>query len=345
MKDISLYTVMVSLKLKEKRELQNWAKKTLSQKYSDNAVKVFQKYLRGEAGAEEDLLRMSGIETVLRQIYKDEAGSVFKKYLQGGDEVVESLLQMADNGEVQITRELVDSLNKAMREEKVPMPAECMMELYHSEDEFLVKMSKEYAVINYGDYVYECIHKYYSTYATFLISGILAVYKFLKGEKFFMKKLSILICLAGTLALSGCTKIQSSSPEDGYNTEFAMSATEYSIFLSKQIVIAENVLMTRMSMADKLAEGNYDISSEIENTEQSISKIQDVKDEIFVTLPAENMSSDREAILSILEDSLSALEDYENKLVAGETASLKTSAAEIKNCYIALSGEANIYAK
>ena len=50
-----------------------------------------------------------------------------------------------------------------------------------------------------------------------------------------MKKLSILICLAGTLALSGCTKIQSSSPEDGYNTEFAMSATEYSIFLSKQI--------------------------------------------------------------------------------------------------------------
>lgn len=99
MKDISLYTVMVSLKLKEKRELQNWAKKTLFQKYSDNAVKVFQKYLRGEAGAEEDLLRMSGIETVLRQIYKDEAGSVFKKYLQGGDEVVESLLQMADNGE------------------------------------------------------------------------------------------------------------------------------------------------------------------------------------------------------------------------------------------------------
>ena len=95
-------------------------------------------------------------------------------------------------------------------------------------------------------------------------------------------------------------------------------------------------------MADKLAEGNYDISSEIENTEQSISKIQDVKDEIFVT---ENMSSDREAILSILEDSLSALEDYENKLAAGETASLKTSAAEIKNCYIALSGEANIYAK
>ena len=70
MKDVSLYTVMVSLKLKEKRELQNWAKKTLSQKYSDNAVKVFQKYLRGEAGAEEDLLRMSGIETVLRQIYK-----------------------------------------------------------------------------------------------------------------------------------------------------------------------------------------------------------------------------------------------------------------------------------
>ena len=93
MKDISLYTVMVSLKLKEKRELQNWAKKTLSQKYSDNAVKVFQKYLRGEAGAVEDLLRMSGIETVLRQIYKDEARSVFKKYLQGGDEVVESLLQ------------------------------------------------------------------------------------------------------------------------------------------------------------------------------------------------------------------------------------------------------------
>ena len=64
MKDISLYTVMVSLKLKEKRELQNWAKKTLSQKYSDNAVNVIQKYKRGESGASEDILRISGIETV-----------------------------------------------------------------------------------------------------------------------------------------------------------------------------------------------------------------------------------------------------------------------------------------
>ena len=64
-------------------------------------------------------------------------------------------------------------------------------------------------------------------------------------------------------SFTGCEKIQSSSPEDGYNTDVAMSAVEYSIFLSKQISVLENVLTTRMAMADSVANGTYECSKEI----------------------------------------------------------------------------------
>lgn len=142
---------------------------------------------------------------------------------------------------------------------------------------------------------------------------------------------------------SGCEKIQSSSPEDGYNTDVSMSAVEYSIFLSKQISVIENVLMTRMAMAESVANGTYSSSMEIKNTEEAISKVAATKDELYVTMPAQSFDTDRQTILELTEDALDVLIEYQDNLKNNNTSAIKSSGVEMKNCMLALSGEANTY--
>lgn len=142
-------------------------------------------------------------------------------------------------------------------------------------------------------------------------------------------------------SITGCAKIESSSPEDGYNTAYAMSAVEYTIFMSKQITVAENVLFTRFSMIDSVQDGTYETSKEIQSTEESISKIESIKDEITMTMPATNYESDRQNTLDLMEDARLALEDYLAALQGN--GNLDTCKELLKSCYLALSGEANIY--
>lgn len=142
---------------------------------------------------------------------------------------------------------------------------------------------------------------------------------------------------------SGCEKIKSSSPEDGYNTDVAMSAVEYSIFLSKQISVIENVLMTRMAMADSVADGTYECSKEAQSTMEAISKVTAAKDELTVTMPAQSLDTDRQNILDLTEDALNALNTYLDNLNNNDMEGIKSSALEMKNCMVSLSGEANAY--
>lgn len=162
-----------------------------------------------------------------------------------------------------------------------------------------------------------------------------------------MKNLRKIGVFCGIISISilgsGCEKIQSSLPEDGYNTDVAMSAVEYSIFLSKQISVIENILMTRMTMADSVANGSYNSSLEIANTEEAISKISAVKDELYVTMPAQSFDTDRQTILDLVEDALDILIEYQNNLKNSSMTAIKNSGVKMKNCMLALSGEANAY--
>lgn len=160
-----------------------------------------------------------------------------------------------------------------------------------------------------------------------------------------MRKELIITMAAIALCLpcSGCEKIHSASPEDGYNTDYAMSAVEYSIFLSKEISVIENALSTRMSMAQSVADGGYEASKEIQSTEEAIDKVSDAKDEITVTMPATTMEGDRQNLLDLTQDALNALETYKENLASGDKDSLEASAVELKGCFVAISGEANTY--
>ena len=152
-----------------------------------------------------------------------------------------------------------------------------------------------------------------------------------------------LIAASVLLAQTGCGKMELANPEDGYSTNYALSAIEYNIFLNKQIGVAENVLATRLSMANSVAGGTYEPEKEIVSAEEAISKIEDIKDEITVTMPATNYENDRQNALDLIEDSLLVLNDYLDALNSNDQERIETCAVQMKDCYIALSGEANAY--
>lgn len=156
-------------------------------------------------------------------------------------------------------------------------------------------------------------------------------------------KIISMLCISLAIFLSGCGKIESGSIENGYATEFAMSAVEYSIFINKQISSAENILFTRMSMADNVMDGVYEISKEIENIDEAISKMDAILEETTITMPATNYETDRQSILNLMEDAKLALEDYKEVLESGSYSRLEAYANQLKACYVALSGEANVY--
>lgn len=143
------------------------------------------------------------------------------------------------------------------------------------------------------------------------------------------------------LPIGGCAKIESASPENGYSTYYAMSAVEYNLFLTKEISNLENILMTRLAMAECITDGSYEVAKEIENTEESISKTDAIVEEITVTMPATNYESDRQNALDLAEDASVALSDYLDALNSGSEENIASCASQLKACYIALSGAAN----
>ena len=98
-----------------------------------------------------------------------------------------------------------------------------------------------------------------------------------------------------------------------------------------------------MAMAESITAGTDECSKEIQRTEDAISKVSAAKDEIAVTMPAQSMDTDRQNILDITEDALNVLKTYLDNLKNSDATAAKESSIEMKNCIIALTGEANAY--
>ena len=147
--------------------------------------------------------------------------------------------------------------------------------------------------------------------------------------------------LSASLMLGGCEQMALSDPKNGFNTDYAMSALEYSLFTNKELTVVENELLTRISMAKEIKPGSYKRTEESENTLESIDKVQDILDELTVTRPAVNYESDRESTIRLVKNALDALNMYNEALLSGGDVS--DSAASMQACFIAITGEANVY--
>lgn len=147
----------------------------------------------------------------------------------------------------------------------------------------------------------------------------------------------VLLLLAG---LTGCTPIQPDSSDNGtYSTQNPMSATEYSIYINKQITVFTNQLTTRRTMAHNLQESEYD--SEAYMTKQSIEVMKNALEEVKVTMPASGREDDREALIVAMETAISHMKAYLECVETGESTS--GFIKDFENDFNQLTGLANLY--
>lgn len=151
------------------------------------------------------------------------------------------------------------------------------------------------------------------------------------------------LAAAAAVLLGGCGKMVKPDRENGYATSYAMSAVEYAIFMSEETAVLENVLTTRLSMANSVLNGTYEAAKEAENASEALSKIESLKTAVMTTMPAQGYESDRDALLNCIEDARLVMENYESALTDGRTSDLKSIAEEMKAAYLAASGEANVF--
>lgn len=161
-------------------------------------------------------------------------------------------------------------------------------------------------------------------------------------QNFVKRKIFVMLCFC-MLVIPGCGKITHPSTENGYATDYAMSGTEYTLFLQKQILVLDNILFTRSLMADDVAEGKYEAAKELESAEKSLVSVEAIQNEITKTMPASGYENDRQDAIDIAEDGRVILEDYIEDLKNGDTDAISQNAGKMRESAVAVSGDANQY--
>lgn len=157
-----------------------------------------------------------------------------------------------------------------------------------------------------------------------------------------MKKIFFLV-IVFIVAMTGCQKIEPNNPSmvDGYNTQSSPSSLEYGIYMNKQITVFINQLTTHMSTIANLKDGEM-YENELLVAEESLKIIQDVYDEVSLTMPPVNGEDDREVTLACMETSIEHMEEFIDALRAGET-DLDDHANNFQNDIYGLTNMANLY--
>lgn len=143
----------------------------------------------------------------------------------------------------------------------------------------------------------------------------------------------------GTLCVGCSTEIKPDTAEQGtYATQTRTTALEYSIYMNKQITDFVNQLTTRMTMINNHGDSQYE--NEIELTEESITIMEDILEQVTVTNPAVTGEDDRESVILAMETAIEHMKNYKDALGNSET--VKGYAEEFQNDFNALTGLANM---
>ena len=130
--------------------------------------------------------------------------------------------------------------------------------------------------------------------------------------------LYVSLVLGAVTSITGCTKFHYADVKDGYATDYPLSPTEYTIYVS------------------------YPWEDETENAEEAVSKMQSIVDGVTTTMPPESYESDRQAFLDQLEQAKTYLEDYQSHLENRDTAAIKSDITLFESSFLSLGGDANI---
>lgn len=159
----------------------------------------------------------------------------------------------------------------------------------------------------------------------------------------------VVVCLSATFALSAftaCQSNQSPTPKQQYSTDVAYSASQYTMFLNKEITTVTNQLTTQMAMADGVAHNSsYPIEDAIKSVDSSIKIMDECIENVDEMFPPADYYEDRENLLECMKNTKSTLETYRDAIKSKpiDTKKIEELIKIMEGDYLAITAISNIY--
>lgn len=159
----------------------------------------------------------------------------------------------------------------------------------------------------------------------------------------------VIVCLSAVFlfsALSACESNKPSKPQNQYSTDVAYSASQYTMFLNKEITTVTNQLTTQMALADGVAHNSsYPIADAQASIESSIKIMDECIENVDEVFPPADYYEDRENLLECMKNVKSTFEAYRDALKSQpiDTAKIEELIKIMEGDYMAITAISNIY--
>ena len=162
-----------------------------------------------------------------------------------------------------------------------------------------------------------------------------------KKKNYGIKGIPIIAILSICMGVPGCARVHPREIGQGYTTEYALSASEYSLFLAQEIASIENQLMTRVYMGTAVLDGEYSADQEEANTAETLQILEKIRANVEGTLPAQTYEANQKNLLEQIDIAAEEINTYYEDLKAHDRNAIKDDIDKLKECSVAVSGMAN----
>lgn len=134
-----------------------------------------------------------------------------------------------------------------------------------------------------------------------------------------MRKIQAVIAIfvLATCLLSGCVQNKAQLTDSGfviYNTENAVDANNYTIYVNKEINLVLNTLEGHLAISKKILTNTYPVEDEVANLTESIAVIRGAYQSVELMNPPKEYEDNRMAVLRRMNNAINSLENYQEAL-------------------------------
>ncbi|MBQ3010630.1 MAG: hypothetical protein IJD81_05525 [Oscillospiraceae bacterium] len=149
-----------------------------------------------------------------------------------------------------------------------------------------------------------------------------------------------LLCLLFTLLLlSGCSTGHKQVPmDDGYSTDTATDALNYTTYMDKELGLVMNLLATHLGNSRTALDSTALTANETQSVAENLLLIADAIDSVDTLRPPDGYEDLRNSALRRLEEAQEAIMEYQSALVAADAEAVDTAITRMESAYVSLTG-------
>lgn len=152
-------------------------------------------------------------------------------------------------------------------------------------------------------------------------------------------KYKLLCLLSILLLLSGCTSGHEQIPmDDGYSTDTATDALNYTTYVDKELGLVMNLLATHLGNSRSALDAADLLANEIQNVSESLLLISEAIDSVDTLRPPDGYKDLRESALRRLEEAEEAIKVYQSALDTADETAVDVAVTKMESAYVALTG-------